>query len=234
MPYRVEVTKQGRAGCKGPKPCNGTKIQKGELRVGTFVQIPSGGGETRDSWQWRHWGCVTKKVLANLMNSGPLEDLDGFEDIGDEYQEKMRKAWENGEVAPDDIPESAKKPKEGEDTEAVGSSSSPVKDKKAVKKKSAKAADDEEEPKPKKAKKSKKAVTSDDDDVEPPKVRKAAKTSAKHEHSEDEEDEDEKPKTSRKAPPKKESNHAEDADLKKPKKRSRPARKTKVDDEDDD
>ena len=43
------------------------------------------------------------------------DDLDGFEDLKDEDQEKIRKAWEDGKVDPADIPESAKKPEEDED-----------------------------------------------------------------------------------------------------------------------
>ncbi len=36
----------------GQKPCKGTKIAKGELRLGTWVTILEHG-----SLRWRHWGC---------------------------------------------------------------------------------------------------------------------------------------------------------------------------------
>jgi hypothetical protein len=42
------------------------------------------------------------------------EDLDGYEDLNPEDQEKIKTAWEEGHVADEDIPETARKP-EGED-----------------------------------------------------------------------------------------------------------------------
>lgn len=45
------------------------------------------------------------------------EDLDGFEDLETEDQEKVRKAWEDGHVADEDIPETARKPDADEDEE---------------------------------------------------------------------------------------------------------------------
>ncbi|KHJ35347.1 putative zf-parp type zinc finger protein [Erysiphe necator] len=66
MSYRVEVASSGRAGCQSTD-CKkaGTKIGKGELRLGTWVDIPDRGG----SWRWRHWGCVTGKILQNIRNT---------------------------------------------------------------------------------------------------------------------------------------------------------------------
>lgn len=43
MAYRLEYASSGRAGCKAPEPCKGTKIDKGALRFGT--------GELCRSWQ---------------------------------------------------------------------------------------------------------------------------------------------------------------------------------------
>ena len=37
-------------------------------------------------------------------------ELDGFDDLKEEDQERVTAAWEAGKVAPEDIPESAKKP----------------------------------------------------------------------------------------------------------------------------
>lgn len=35
MAYRLEYASTGRAACKAPEPCKGTKIEKGALRFGT-------------------------------------------------------------------------------------------------------------------------------------------------------------------------------------------------------
>jgi hypothetical protein len=37
-------------------------------------------------------------------------DLDGFDDLKEEDQDRVEAAWETGKVAPEDVPESAKKP----------------------------------------------------------------------------------------------------------------------------
>ena len=36
----------------GKKPCKGTKIDKNQLRLGTWVVI-----RDRGAFKWRHWGC---------------------------------------------------------------------------------------------------------------------------------------------------------------------------------
>lgn len=69
---------------------------------------------------WRHWGCVTSKILSNIKSQfESAEDLDGFEDLNEEDQERVREAYETGKVRDEDIPESARKPgkDEGEDEE---------------------------------------------------------------------------------------------------------------------
>ncbi|KAI0694521.1 poly polymerase and DNA-ligase Zn-finger region-domain-containing protein [Cytidiella melzeri] len=104
--YRLEYASSARAKCKGPKPCNGTAIAKGELRFGSLVDFR---GNT--SFSWRHWGCVTTKILSNMKNSfDEADELDGFDDLEEKDQEKIRKAWQEGHVADEDIPESARKP----------------------------------------------------------------------------------------------------------------------------
>ncbi|KAF8316801.1 zf-PARP-domain-containing protein [Clavulina sp. PMI_390] len=114
--YRLEIVKKGPlAGCKGPMPCKGTKLEKGELRFGTQVDY-----QGKTSWAWRHWGCVTDKVLSNVKEMiSEAADLDGYDDIGEENQAKIDKAWEEGHVADEDIPPTARKP-EGEDGKAKG------------------------------------------------------------------------------------------------------------------
>ncbi|KAL4062553.1 hypothetical protein J3A83DRAFT_4109785 [Scleroderma citrinum] len=113
--YRVEYASSARAKCKGPKPCTGTTISKGELRLGTLIEVR---GAT--TYSWRHWGCVTPKIISNIKTSiGSVEDLDGFDDLSDEDKSRLRHAFEEGKVADADIPPSGRKPadedaKEGE------------------------------------------------------------------------------------------------------------------------
>jgi hypothetical protein len=97
---------------QGPLPCKGTAIGKGELRLGSLVDFR---GNT--SWYapivsirctqilpvtraWRHWGCTTKKIIGNMKNSfDGAKDLDGFDEISEDNQNKLIAAWESGEVA---------------------------------------------------------------------------------------------------------------------------------------
>ncbi|EAW09863.1 putative ubiquitin-conjugating enzyme [Aspergillus clavatus NRRL 1] len=103
---RRQAASTGRAGCQN-KECKDEKIKigKGELRLGTWVDT-----ERFQSFFWRHWGCVTPKIIGNLNESveemsGDAKDLntlDGFEDLPSEYQEKVRKALEQGHVDDED------------------------------------------------------------------------------------------------------------------------------------
>ncbi|KAK9374959.1 uncharacterized protein V1513DRAFT_458395 [Lipomyces chichibuensis] len=97
MSYRIENAKQGRAGCKGPAcKSEGVKIGKGELRLGVFVTI----GDNQ-SWQWRHWSCVTPQVIQNIktkVESLP-QGLDGYDEISAEDQKRVAGALEEGHVA---------------------------------------------------------------------------------------------------------------------------------------
>lgn len=70
----------------------------------------------------RHWGCVTERILKNMAEKvGDAKELDGFDDISPEDQAKIEKAWEEGHVAEEDIPDTAKKPaQEAEDDEDGG------------------------------------------------------------------------------------------------------------------
>ncbi|RPD56945.1 zf-PARP-domain-containing protein [Lentinus tigrinus ALCF2SS1-7] len=102
--YRLEYTRSSRSRCTGPRPWKGTNIEKGGLRFGSFA------GNMAFPWEWRHWGCVTPHILNNLKKSfSQAEELDGFDELSEEDQERVKKAWEEGHVAPEDIPESAKK-----------------------------------------------------------------------------------------------------------------------------
>ncbi|OJJ44311.1 hypothetical protein ASPZODRAFT_769959 [Penicilliopsis zonata CBS 506.65] len=105
--YRLEEASTGRAGCQN-KECKEAKIKiaKGELRLGSWVDTGN-----FQSWYWRHWGCVTPKVITNLSEtldevSGAdgkdFSELDGYEDLSSENQEKVRKALEQGHVDDED------------------------------------------------------------------------------------------------------------------------------------
>ncbi|KAI0747052.1 poly polymerase and DNA-ligase Zn-finger region-domain-containing protein [Daedaleopsis nitida] len=110
--YRLEYASTGRAKCTGPKPCKGSQLPKGELRFGSLVDF-----QGKTSFQWRHWGCVTPKIITNMKNSfNEADELDGFDDLSEEDQERIKKAWEDGHVAPEDVPETAQKA-DGEDDE---------------------------------------------------------------------------------------------------------------------
>ena len=91
---------------------------------------------------WRHWGCTTPKIIENIKKSlTEMSELDGYDDLHSEDKNKLNKAWEDGHVADEDIPESAKKPV-GEDGEE---------EKPKRKKAAAKKTDEEGGEKPKKA-----------------------------------------------------------------------------------
>lgn len=103
--------------------------------------------------------------------SGP-DDLDGFEDLREEDQERVRSAWVDGRVADEDIPPTARKPADAANGE-----------------------DDEEKPKKKRAPAKKKAEVEGDEE-EKPKRKRATKPKRTDEEAEDEaEDTEEKPKS---------------------------------------
>jgi hypothetical protein len=59
---------------------------------------------------------MTPKVLSNVKSSaGNPSDLDGYVNLKPEDKEKVNKAWKEGKVAEEDIPESAKKPQSDEE-----------------------------------------------------------------------------------------------------------------------
>jgi hypothetical protein len=167
--YRLEYASSARAKCKGPKPCAGTAIAKGELRVGSLVDFK---GNT--SFAWRHWGCTTNKIIENMKkNFEDASELDGYDDLRPEDQEKVNKAWEEGQVADEDIPESARKaPKNN----SGGETDEDEEKEKAKKKKKAAAA--------KKRKSEKDADLEDDEDEKPKKKRASPKKKAPAEKKE--------------------------------------------------
>ncbi|GAD96752.1 hypothetical protein AOR_1_1440194 [Paecilomyces variotii No. 5] len=101
--YRLEEASTGRAGCQN-KECKDQKIKiaKGEFRLGTWVD-----NERFQSFFWRHWGCVTPKIVASLKETldeanGDYSAVDGYDGISSENQAKVREAVEQGHVSDSD------------------------------------------------------------------------------------------------------------------------------------
>ncbi|KAJ7477233.1 poly polymerase and DNA-ligase Zn-finger region-domain-containing protein, partial [Mycena galericulata] len=111
-----EYASSNRAKCKGgfiTTQWLGTTLKKGELRFGTLVDI-----QGKTSFAWRHWGCVTSRVLTNLKEKhDEAADIDGFEELTEEDKARVTAAYEAGHVADEDIPDSARKPEKGGDDE---------------------------------------------------------------------------------------------------------------------
>lgn len=96
------------------------------------------------------------------------DDLDGFEDLKEEDQERVRQAWEQGHVADEDIPSTARKP--ADDADIEGGEEKPKKKRAPAKKKTDTVGGEEEKPKKKRATKSKKTEddVEDEDEAEDP------------------------------------------------------------------
>lgn len=111
----ADIAPQGRAGCKN-KECKDAaiKIQKGELRFATQVTI-----QDHTSWSYKHWyaaaihlsskantdrGCATPSQIQNLIedSGGDTDMVDGFEELPEEDQEKVKFALANGHVPDED------------------------------------------------------------------------------------------------------------------------------------
>lgn len=95
---------------------------------------------------------MTAKILSNMVSAHPEpSDLDGFSDLREDDQARIRKAWQEGHVDPADIPSTQAQPGD-----------KPEKKKAAPKKKKGEAEEEEGEDaaetseKPKKARATKK------------------------------------------------------------------------------
>uniref|UniRef100_A0A093XZF1 PARP-type zinc finger-containing protein C13F5.07c n=1 Tax=Talaromyces marneffei PM1 TaxID=1077442 RepID=A0A093XZF1_TALMA len=215
--YRIEESPNKRAGCS-VKACKDhkIKIQKGELRLGTWVD-----NERFQSWSYRHWGCVTVRVLANILeaieeNGEPNFDvLDGFEDLSAENQTKIKEAILKGDIDEADKTDDAQ-------NEASGSPKKAKADAKAKSKKRSRAqSDDEEEVPSKKTKKTKGGATVKEEPTEEKPLRSNRARKAIKEESPGEEELPIKPTKKAKG----KTTVKEETDEEKPAKRSR-ARKT--------
>ncbi|EYE94285.1 uncharacterized protein EURHEDRAFT_101252 [Aspergillus ruber CBS 135680] len=205
--YRLEEASTGRAGCQN-KECKDakTKIAKGELRFGTWVDT-----ERIQAFMWRHWGCVTPKLIGNLNEAideeggdGEEKDytiIDGYEDLSDELQEKIRGALKQGHV-------------DDEDWKGDVEMNRPGKTGFRVRKKTGAAAkdDEEKEPQPPKTKKRGKAQDNEDEEEPEKPTKKTKKESARG--------------TKKAAKEEPESENAEE-ELKEEEGKEKPARKTR-------
>jgi len=173
-------------------------LEKGTLKLGSVVDFR---GHT--SFAWRHWGCTTTIIINNMKKSFPKADkLDGFDELQPEDQDKIRKAWDDGHVADEDVPETARK------SDAVDDTNEEAKPKK--KRAPSKKDSEGDVPKPKKARASKKTdeegdiPAGDDGEKEEPKKAPASKPRSKKAKDEDKQlngKEEDEGKTGKKAGP---------------------------------
>ncbi|TFK54077.1 hypothetical protein OE88DRAFT_1695204 [Heliocybe sulcata] len=102
--HLIEYSKSSRAKCHGPPPCKGSNIDAGVLRYGRVLKTDYG-----DTVEWRHWGCVTPAILAELAIL-PVDDVPGLKSLRIEDQHRIRRAVATRRIDPADIPASAKPP----------------------------------------------------------------------------------------------------------------------------
>ncbi|TDL17295.1 hypothetical protein BD410DRAFT_794458 [Rickenella mellea] len=100
--HQIEYSKSSKAKCHGPAPCKGSTIDLGALRYGQVIF-----NEFGESVKWRHWGCVTTDILAQLSRV-PMDRVPGFKGIRDDERKKVLQAISVRRIDPSDIPESAK------------------------------------------------------------------------------------------------------------------------------
>lgn len=85
---------------------------------------------------------MTARIIENIKKSvDEAPEIDGYEALSAEDQAKVNKAWEDGHVADEDIPDTARKPEADDDEDKPKKKRAPAK--------KAAAADDGEEPKEK-------------------------------------------------------------------------------------
>ncbi|WFD01192.1 hypothetical protein MYAM1_003954 [Malassezia yamatoensis] len=85
MPYRIEYATTGRASCNGPKPCAGTKIGKGNLRVGVLTEIQG------------HTMANLRSLYVYLLSQ------DGYEELSKEDQASVDAAYKLDRLREEDI-----------------------------------------------------------------------------------------------------------------------------------
>ncbi|KAK0485859.1 SNF2 family N-terminal domain-containing protein [Armillaria novae-zelandiae] len=118
VPHHFGYSKSVRAKCHGPLPCKDSAITIGTLRYGQTMAHEHG-----DTIEWRHWGCVTPPILAQLASTN-LENVHGFRDLRSDDQRRIRIAVSERRVDPADIPPSAQTVKPASITSSATSISS--------------------------------------------------------------------------------------------------------------
>ncbi|KAJ4318097.1 hypothetical protein N0V94_004622 [Neodidymelliopsis sp. IMI 364377] len=84
---------------EGPKYRLGSKIAKGELRIGTHTLFTND-EESRWYMAWRHWGCATKHQingLEELTDNDPTK-APGYDRLSPESKEEVRLTFENSRI----------------------------------------------------------------------------------------------------------------------------------------
>ncbi|UKZ95444.1 uncharacterized protein TrAFT101_010288 [Trichoderma asperellum] len=171
--YRIEISPNKRAGCHDTV-CKkeAVKIQKGEIRFGSWVEIQEHG-----SWSWKHWGCVSGAQIAGLQelcggdpDNYDFDAIDGYDELDDnEVKEKIQRCIKQGHIDPEDFNGDPEKNKLGEKGIHLTAKQKAAKEKAATE-----AADADEAPAGKASKRSRKKAANDDDDE--PKTKKARKS----------------------------------------------------------
>ncbi|KAL1897737.1 serine/threonine-protein kinase M1 [Ceratocystis pirilliformis] len=104
--YRVEISPNNRAGCTDTV-CkkSASKLTKGELRFGTWVEI-----EGRGSWKWKHWGCVSGQQMQHVQEACMEDDtlnldaLDGYDELTDDHVKiKAQRCVKQGHIDAEDF-----------------------------------------------------------------------------------------------------------------------------------
>ncbi|KAL9058323.1 MAG: hypothetical protein Q9162_001778 [Coniocarpon cinnabarinum] len=214
---------------------NNVKIQKGELRQGSLVEI-----KENQSWHYKHWGCVTPAQFSSWQDitGGDPALIDGLDELPEDVQQKVLRAFEQGHVDDEDWKGDLERNRPGMKGYRTPAS---VKKKKMEQEAAAEDGDSAEESptKKKSAPRSRKRKTTDDDaeadgDGSQEKTKKSRGRPKKAIKSEDDADEDEAPppKKVRGRPKKEKEDVAEEDDAKKSKKSTK-KKAVKTEDEED-
>jgi len=84
-PYLVEPAKSDRSTCKASKE----KIEKGELRFGSFVDMGGHG-----SYHWRKLDYISEKQVTNVETKlGGIDKVGGYAELTGAQQKKLQKAF---------------------------------------------------------------------------------------------------------------------------------------------
>ncbi|KAJ4337236.1 hypothetical protein N0V95_008392 [Ascochyta clinopodiicola] len=152
----------------------GIKIKKGEFRYAIQVTI-----KEHTSWQYKHWGCVTPKQIVNLIDTsgGDTDMVDGYDELPEEFQEKVSFALENGHIPDEDWNGDAEANRDGRSGMRLTKAEQKKKEKEAGE-------DPDGEEKPKK-KRGKKATAEHDEEDDAPLPKKKGVKATKEEDTED-------------------------------------------------